>query len=180
MKALIIIDMFERDVRKRKDASKLIGNQLKLIDAFNKAKLKVILVGGSKSGKIKKTLNLVMLKIWGEEMSKEYSKNKIVKELLNTKYDYYINKKEYSAFYNTPLSKICKREKIKELFIAGISSGCCLFFSAADAAMRGIYPYIVSDASGAPSLLTHNNNLKKYDLVGGVISTRKLISKINS
>jgi len=65
MKALIIIDMFVRDIEKRRDRNKLISNQVKLMKAFRAARNKVIIAGGSKSGKASKTKNPVMLRLWG-------------------------------------------------------------------------------------------------------------------
>ena len=176
MKALIIIDMFVRDVKKRKDKNILISNQLILIKAFKYAKQKVILVGGSKTGKAKQQKNPVMLKLWGKETSKNPEENKLIPELLNSNYDHYIEKEEYSAFYKTKLESICKKEKINELYFAGISSGVCVYFSAADSAMRGIQPYLVTDASGAPSREIHKENIKKFkEIIGPVISTDELI-----
>lgn len=179
MKALIIIDMFVRDVKDRKDKHILIKNQLRLIEAFRKAKQKVILAGGEKSGNPTNHINPVMVRLWGPEESKNPEENKIVGELLNSYYDYYIPKKEYSAFFKTRLESICKKEKINGLYLAGISSGVCVFFTAADAAMRGIQPFIVTDASGAPSLKTHKKNLEKYkDILGPAITTKELIKKL--
>ena len=77
------------------------------------------------------------------------------------------------------MEQICKKEKITELYLAGISSGCCVYFTAADAAMRGIQPILVTDASGAPDEKTHRRNEENYrDLLGPIISTNKLIEKL--
>jgi isochorismate hydrolase len=172
MKALIIIDMFVRDVKDRSDKQTLIRNQLKLIKVFKDAKQKVILVGGSKFGNSRPVTNPVMLKLWGNEVSKNPEENKLIPELLSSNYDYCVEKSEYSAFYKTKLELICKKKKIEELYFAGVSSGCCVYFSAADAAMRKILPYLISDASGGPDLKTHKNNLAKFkDLLGPIIST---------
>ncbi|MEK6879588.1 MAG: hypothetical protein AABY22_08275 [Nanoarchaeota archaeon] len=70
-KRLIIIDMFARDMKYYPQKNKLIQNQLKLIEAFKKAKQKVIIAGSSKDGKpIKAPKNPVMIKLWGDEESK--------------------------------------------------------------------------------------------------------------
>lgn len=178
MKALIIIDMFVRDVKKRKDKLDLIHNQLKLIQAFKEAGQKVILVGGSTA---KFTPNPVMLRLFGNEISKNPEENKLIPELLKSDYDYYVAKSEYSAFYKTKLESICQQEKIDELYFAGISSGCCVHFSAADAAMRRIQPYLISDASGAPDIKTHRDNQIKFkQLLGPTVTTAALIRKIKN
>ena len=178
-KGLIIIDMFVKDVRDRDDKNELIKNQLELIQSFKKAKLPIILVGGNKAGKSSKSKNPVMLKLWGDEESKNPEENKILPELLNSYYDYYINKSGYSAFFRTRLESICKKENIKELYFCGIYSGVCVYFSAADAAMRKILPVIVTDATGAPSMKTHKMNIKRWiDILGPAITTKNLLKKL--
>ena len=180
MKALLIIDMIVRDVKKRSDRKSLISSQLKLILAFKKAKQKIILAGGDKSGKPSKHVNPVMLRLWGHEESKNPKENKVIPELLNSYYDYYINKKGYSAFFKTKLESICKKEKIKEIYLAGIYSGVCVYFSAADAAMRGILPILVTDASGAPNKKLHKLNISRYtDILGPAITTNKVLKKLH-
>lgn len=179
MKALIIIDMVVRDVNKRKDKDRLISNQLRLINVFKKNKQKVIIVGGAKDGKDKGTKNPVMLRLWKNEILKDPDKNKVIPELLDSKYDYYIDKSEYSAFFKTDLEKICKNNKITELYLAGIYSGVCIYFTAADAAMRGIFPVLVTDASGAPSLKTHKQNIKKFkEVLGETLTTNEVIKRL--
>lgn len=180
MKALIIIDMFVRDVKKRKDKNKLISNQLQLIKAFKNSKQKVILVGGDKSGKFKLNHNPVMVKLWGQEASKNPEENKIVPELLASEYDYYIVKSEYSAFYKTRLEKIIRKERITELYFAGLYAGVCVYFSAADAAMRGIQPYLISDASSSSDKKTHKNQRRFKTALGPVILTSELLRKLKA
>lgn len=181
MKALIIIDMFVKDVKKRKGKNKLVSNQLKLMKAFRDARQKVILVGGEKSGKFKLNQNPVMVRLWGQEASRNPEENKLVPELLASEYDYYVVKSEYSAFYKTRLEKICRKEKITELYSAGLYAGVCLYFSAADAAMRGIQPYLISDASGSSDEKTHTINQRRFKTaLGPVISTSGLLKKLKT
>lgn len=63
---------------------------------------------------------------------KKREEKKVVQELLHSRYGYYVAKPEYSAFYKTKLESICSKEKIKELCFTGLSSGCCVYFSAAE------------------------------------------------
>jgi isochorismate hydrolase len=177
MKALIIIDMCVRDVKDRYDKKKLIANQLKLIEAFNKAKQKIIVTGGKKNGKEAPTKNKLALEMWGDEISKEPEQNKIIPEILNSKYDYYINKHRYSAFFKTTLEKICKKEKITEMYFAGISSGICVHYTGVDAYMRDIRSILISDASGAPDEKTHNQNINRWKTALGKVMTTKEVIK---
>jgi len=179
-KGLIIIDMLVRDVKNRKDKDMLIKNQLNLIAAFNKSKQPVILTGARKDGRtLGKNPNPIMLKLWGNEESKNSEENKLVPELLSSNYNYYIDKSGYSAFFKTKLEKICKKEKIKELYLCGISAGVCVYFTGVDASMRKIMPFLVIDASGSPSAKTHNRNITNFrEILGSTISTRELMRKI--
>ena len=171
--------MVARDVKNRSDKKKLISNQLKLIAKFKVARQKVILTGGRKDGKPSQSSNPVMLKLWGDEESKNPEENKVISELLTSKYDYYMDKAGYSAFFRSDLEKYCKKNKINELYLVGISSGVCVYFSGADAAMRGILPILISDASGAPSEKTHQENIKRFvDILGPALTTKQVLSKI--
>ncbi|MBU0894818.1 MAG: cysteine hydrolase [Nanoarchaeota archaeon] len=154
MKALIIIDMFNADVSKRKDKNKLISNQLKLISTFKKKGHKVILT----KGKLGAKANPVMNRLWGDEYAPKKGNKKekrdkflwnisIIDALKKTNPDKIISKEAYSAFYNTDLEKYCKKNKVNELYFCGISSGCCVYFSGVDAVYRRIQPFLVTDAS---------------------------------
>lgn len=180
MRALIIIDMVVRDVKYARDKV-MIANQLKLITEFNKKKLPVILVGGFKSGKYRPSDDKLSLQLWGEEISEDPKNNRLIPELLNTNYDYYIHKPRYSSFYKTPLEHICKKRGITELYITGISLGVCLYFTAADAFMRGIRPILITDASKGPSLKIDKQNIQNYkDILGTVLTTREAIRRLSN
>ncbi len=171
--------MIVRDVIKRKDKNKLISNQLKLIEGFKKNKQKVILVGGDKNGKPSKKIDSVMFKLWGNEESKNPAENKVIPELLNSNYYYYVDKSRYSAFFKTDLEEYCKKNEINELYFCGISSGVCVYFSAADAVMRGIQPYLVTDASGSVSDKQHKININNFEsVIGPSLTTKDVLKKI--
>jgi len=178
--ALIIIDMIVRDVKSLPNKKEVIQNQLSLIEAFHRTNRKVILVGGAKDGRDKPTKNKVMLSLWGNEISKNPEKNKIIPELLDAKYDKYINKSGYSAFYKTGLEKYCRENRISTLYFCGIFSGVCVYFSAADSAMRGIQPILVTDATTTDSKKLHQENVKRFvDIIGPAEKTNTTLKKIN-
>jgi len=176
-KALVIIDMIVRDVAKRVDKARLIKNQLRLMKAFLDAGEYVILAGGNKTGIPPKTKNPVMMRLWGDEHSANPAENKIVPELLRARHSFYINKPEYSAFFHTNLEQICRKHRIGEIYFCGIYSGVCVLFSAADAAMRKIQPFLVSDASGSVNLEAHKKNIQRFsEILGPTLTTNELIS----
>lgn len=175
-RALIIIDMLARDVHKLYNRKTILKNQVALMRAFTERMEKVILVGGPKSGVPRKKLNPVMRKLWGNENSQDPSKNKVIPALLGEHFDLYIDKPEYSAFFKTKLAQYCKQNKINELYFCGIYAGCCVYFSAADAAMRGIQPYLVIDAVASPSPKRTKMNADNFKtFIGPVVKTSELI-----
>lgn len=178
MEALIVIDMFVRDVENRPDKKRLLKNQVRLMLAFTDAGKPVFLVGHSRTKR--KEPNPVMLELWGDEESPDPEKNKVMPELLSAPHNHYVGKREYSGFYRTQLGHHCKTYDVTDLYLTGISSGCCVHFTAADAAMRGIKPHLVIDASGAPDEATHADNAKKFtQLLGPTTTTRSLVHTVS-
>ena len=185
-KALIIIDMINADVPKRADKNELIKNQLKLIRAFQKRKYPVILTGGT----IECDFNPVTHRLYGDEYAgknddpKQAAKEEsydidIIEELQNTKPDKIIRKCEYSAFYNTELDQYCKNKKISDLYFCGISSGCCVYFTAVDALYRKIQPNLITDASGSDNEKKHKQNAENFNsLIGPVLKTEQLLENL--
>lgn len=183
-KALIIIDMLVNDMSGLYCSKKIIKNQVKLVEAFKKKKHKVILVGGNKDGKPSGNPtkpNPVMMRLWGDESKKKgkplpAEQLRVIPELLNGPYDLYIKKREYSAFYKTNLESYLKKNNIKEVYLAGIYAGCCVYFTGADAAMRGIQPILVKDASASPSPESLKKNIDNFKtFMGPAINTKKVI-----
>src|SRR3989344_5470979 len=185
-KALIIVDMINADVKHRKDKPELIANQLKLIHFFKKKGHKVILT----KGKIGVSENPVMTRLWGDEYAgksktaeiarREFLHNvDIINELKVVAGSKIISKQEYSAFYKTDLEKYCKKNHIDELYFCGISSGCCVYFTAVDAVYRRIQPYLVTDASGSISRGRHRKNIDNFKImIGPVLTTKQLLNKL--
>lgn len=186
VKALIVIDMFTKDIRGRYDEKKLVSNQIKLIKKFREKKLPVIFTGpkfGSKP-------NPVYERLWGDEYGdsskskKESSKTKhknlaIIPELLKLKYDKLIEKENYSAFFNTDLEKYCKKHKITELYFTGISGGCCVHYTGIDAMYRRIQPIFITDATSSPSLKRHKINIENFKIfIGPAMTTEQVIKEL--
>jgi len=179
--ALIIIDMNARDVKKLYNGTAVLNNQLKLIDAFRKRKQKIILVGGGRSGSVlaRSKRNPVIERLWGAEGEHDPEGNKIIPELMHAPYDKYVDKSEYSAFFKTDLERYCKKNKIGALYFCGIYTGCCVYFSAVDAAMRRIQPYLVTDASSSVSPAWHRKHVSNFTtFIGPAVTTNAVLKKI--
>jgi len=187
-KALIIIDMLVKDMATFPRKKRLIQNQVALVQAFKKHNHKIILVGGTKDGKPSKKKippNPVMLKLWGDESLNKKGKRlspdqlQVIPELLQGPYDLYIQKNEYSAFYKTALESYLRKNKITEVYLAGIYAGCCVYFTGVDAAMRGIQPILLTDAAASPSKKTMRRNMDNFiTFLGPALSTKQVIQKL--
>jgi isochorismate hydrolase len=177
-RGLIIIDMVKSYRLDTYNVKEILNNQIKLIDAFNKHKLPVIVVTGDPKAKP----NPVMVRIWGNE-AKKYKKkglNKLVPEIAEAKYNKLIKKSQYDAFFKTDLERYCKNKKIDKLYFCGVYSGVCVYFSGAGAAMRRIQPYLVTDASSTESLKLHKKNCIDFkEIIGQLITTKELLKEIS-
>ena len=187
MKALIIIDMIQAYSKDINDDKKIVSNQLKLIDAFQKKKLPVILAVPGKGIKLMKGDNPIGLYLWGNELEGDDKRKEgeklqdLIVELQKIKWDKKVGKPEYSCFFNTDLEKYCNSKKITELYICGIYSGCCLHYTGVDAQYRRIWPILVIDASTARGKMIHKKNCKDFrQMVGKVSTTKEVLKELNS
>lgn len=183
VKALIVIDMLEGYMKDTHNPKEVIENIKKLAVAFHKKKYKLIL---SVPKFDRKEQNPVMIRLWGEEFKGDPENQKLVKDLRDIRFDKAIIKEEYSAFYKTDLEAYCAKNKIDELYLTGVFSGCCVSYTGLDAAYRHIQPYMVSDAAGGPkrgllSTYRHKITLSNFkQMMGPVVSTKELIDSIDA
>lgn len=73
----------------------------------------------------------------------------IIKEFKPEEKYYLIKKKRYSGFFRTDLNKVLKKLGAKELIITGLVTNICVFYTAADAIMRGYQVTIFRDSVAA-------------------------------
>ena len=78
-------------------------------------------------------------------------------------------KTTYSAFYKTQLEATLKRLKIERLTVVGILTNICVFFTAADAVMRGYDVEVPRDAVAA---LNRDENEYALSQMAGVLKVR--------
>lgn len=176
MKALLVIDMQEEGMKGLYKKVEIVKNILKLIDKFNSKNYKVI------QSKVwitdpKKTS---MTKLWPNEGIANTKGAEIILELKDKKFDKIIKKTNYSAFFGTQLDNYLKKNKVKELYIVGIHSGCCILFTGVDAYYRNYDVFFVKDAiSSAGGKKSVINGLKNFEMFcGKTISTSQLIKHV--
>ena len=154
----------------------VIRNISKLIDKFHSKRHKVI------QAKVwitdpKKTS---MTKLWPNEGIANTEGTEIMPELESKPYDAVIKKTNYSSFYGTSLDSYLKKNKIKELYIVGINTGCCILFTGVDAFYRGYDVYLVEDASSTSSgKAYHEKGIKAFKtFCGKIITANGLLKKL--
>lgn len=186
VKALIVIDMFVKDIRGRFDEKELISNQIKLIKKFKELHLPIIFTGA----KFGTEPNPVYDKLWGDEYGDESKSEEeaseirhknlaIIPELINIGCDKFIEKEMYSAFFNTDLEQYCKDQNITELYFAGVSGGCCVHYTAVDAMYRKIQPIMITDATSSPDIETHKNNIEDFNVfIGPSMTTEDVLKSL--
>lgn len=77
------------------------------------------------------------LKIWGEHSMKGTWGSEIIPELAPQPGDYSLEKRTYSAFFETGLDSLLRDLKVDHLILTGVVTNICIQHSAADAYLRG-------------------------------------------
>ena len=92
---------------------------------------------------------------WGENIIEGTEAHKLMDALFFTnENDIVIKKRRYSAFYNTNLNNLLKRDKIEEVIITGVMTNLCCETTARDAFVRDYRVHFMIDGTAAsdPSL----------------------------
>jgi nicotinamidase-related amidase len=85
-------------------------------------------------------------KIWPRHAVKGTDGAEVVRELEPGPDDIVLEKTTYSAFYDTRLADTLKQRNVARLTIVGILTNICVFFTAADAVMRGFEVEVPRDS----------------------------------
>jgi len=86
-----------------------------------------------------------------------------VVEPLRGREDHHVEKTRYSGFYGTDLEDRLRRGGITRLVIAGILTDICVYFTAADAYMRGFEVAVLKDGVAALSPEDHQWALRQME-----------------
>jgi nicotinamidase-related amidase len=86
---------------------------------------------------------------------------KVVKNLLPKKGDYFVLKPKHSAFYSTSLNVLLESLGARTLIITGIASNICVLFTANDAYMRDYKIKVPGDCVCANTLSENENALRQ-------------------
>ncbi|MGC9166185.1 MAG: cysteine hydrolase family protein [Thermoplasmata archaeon] len=87
------------------------------------------------------------LKVWGKHAMKGSYASEIIDELKPELNDIVIEKRTYSAFYNTELERILKEKNIQKLIVAGVSTDICVLHTVSNAFFAGFETYVVEECT---------------------------------
>jgi nicotinamidase-related amidase len=177
-KTLLIIDM-QKDIcydKRRKDkVIAALPSMNNAINAFFENGYKIIYTCFSLS------INDDQFDRFGDTYCVEGTEGaEIINELLPLKGDILI-KKKHSAFFETELDKILKKNKVQELYLAGLQTQICIMTTAADASFRGYRPIVIEECVISTKEKQKTDALKwikKY--VGDVQTLNEVVNNINN
>ena len=125
-------------------------------------------------------------KIWGPHALKGTNGAKIIDELKPTALDYVIPKRTYSAFYNTKLESLLKKNFGKKgpdvIIITGVCTDICVTDMAYDAFVRGCDVMVPEDAVTAFREQDHHSALEymKKNYGAKILKTSKIIDILSN
>jgi len=140
--SVIVVDMlndFVTGALKCERASKIIPSIQRLLDVARKKKISVIYVSDAHLPGVDNEL-----KLWPPHAIVGTKGADIIEELKPVQGDYALQKRRYSAFYETGLDPLLRELKIDTVVLVGLVTNVCIQHTAADAFFRG-YRIIVPE-----------------------------------
>ena len=175
-KALLVIDM-QKDLcynpRRKKKVLQMLIPLKEIIDLFHQKGLPIFYIAFSLDE------NDQQFKRFGDRYCIEGTEGaKIIPELFPLK-GKIIKKRKHSAFFETELDTLLKKEKVSDIYLTGMQTQICIMTTAADASFRGYRPVAVSDCVLSTKEKRKSealNWIKKY--VGEVLSLSEVSGEI--
>ncbi|MCY9807241.1 cysteine hydrolase [Lentilactobacillus senioris] len=117
------------------------------------------------------------LKIWGEHSMKGTWGSQITTELTPQDGDYSLEKRTYSAFFETGLDSLLRELNVDNLILTGVVTNICIQHSAADACLRGYEITVPTETTEAlnDKDYKHALNYIKTMYGGKIISSTELL-----
>ncbi len=174
--ALLIVDMLNDFVTgslKCERAQRIIPNIRRLADAARAAEVPVIY------GNDAHLPEDFELKIWGAHAMKGTPGAQTISQLREQKGDEVLDKRTYSAFYETPLDTVLRAHDVTHLAITGLHTNICCRHTSADAFFRGYAPVLPEDGVDGLTEQAHRDGLEyvKTMYQAEVTSSDKLLRK---
>ncbi len=163
--AVIVIDMLNDFIYgslKCERAKPIIPKIKRLLSEARRRGIPVIYANDSHIPKVDHEF-----KLWGEHAVKGTWGAKVIDELRPEEGDYVIEKRRYSAFYETGLDMLLRELGVDTLVLTGLHTNMCVKHTAADAFYRGYSIVVVKDCVQAFTEEDHEWGLKYMSKVYG-------------
>lgn len=157
MEAVIVVDMLVDFVHGKLAAARaaaLIDPLARLLGAARAAAKPVIYVGDAHLP------HDFELRLWGEHAMRGSDGARIIPELAPGKDDYLLEKRSYSAFFETGLDSLLRSRSVDTLVLAGLHTHICVRHTAADAFFRGYRIVVPTDCVTAFAEAEHESGLE--------------------
>jgi nicotinamidase-related amidase len=178
--ALVLIDLQNGTLQMNLavPADQVLANAAKLVEAFRKAKLPIVVVNvnpiGAASGKVRKAVNVALPPDFSEDWFKIHSKIKTLPS------DLFITKQTWNAFYETALDHELKKRNITQIVLAGVAISIGVEGTARGANERGYNITFAQDAMTDLAAEAHETSLKYiFPRTGEIGTTDEIIEKLN-
>ncbi|MCR6691763.1 MAG: cysteine hydrolase [archaeon YNP-LCB-003-016] len=162
--AIVVIDMakdFVYGSLKCERALRIIPNLKRLIEEARRLGVPIIYVNDSHL-----PVDFEM-KLWGEHSMKGSEGSKVIDEIAPEKGDYVLEKRVYSAFYETGLDPLLRSLGVDTVILTGLHTNICVRHTAADAFFRGYKIIVPSDAVEAFTEKDHIEGLEYLKRIYG-------------
>ncbi|OGK15793.1 hypothetical protein A2774_02595 [Candidatus Roizmanbacteria bacterium RIFCSPHIGHO2_01_FULL_39_12c] len=146
-KALLITDMIDLYIKGEKPLvpietrQKLIFKVKKAVRLARSKKIPLIYINSAFRGfdPIYKLIN------YREQSMEKRNDPKVIDELKPGKNDYVLKKRGYDGFWLSGLEKLLKKLRIKDLYLTGCQTDCCIRETAVTASHLGYNVYVLKD-----------------------------------
>ncbi len=147
MKALIVVDLLnefihgddEQRLIREKDKKEFISKCKEVIDLAHKKNIPVIY------SNLALTKDNLLLNVTGECAMKGTEGAKIIPELNVLGKDHIAEKGGYDGFWKSDLEKLLKKLSVKEVYLIGTQTDCCVRETGVTAAHLGFDVFVIED-----------------------------------
>ncbi|MGI4805702.1 MAG: cysteine hydrolase family protein, partial [Janthinobacterium lividum] len=137
-------------------ANHILENAVKLVEAFRKAKLPIVVVNvnptGAVSSKVRKVINVSLPPDFNDDWFKIHPQIKTQPD------DIFITKQTWNAFYRTVLDEELKKRNITQIVLAGVATSIGIEGTARAANERGYNIAFAQDAMTDRIAEAHENS----------------------
>ncbi len=181
--ALLIYDMQTWYVNRYEDPSRLVGNIQRLRSAADAAGVPTIYAEAEPVQNIAE--RGISRDLWGEGIGAvedaRANDTEIHADLAPRSQDLVIQKRKYSAFFQTELESLLRRMNRNQIILCGNFANHGCMTTAVDAYMRNIKVFFIADALGAFDAAAHDMALRWVaDTCGQIMLTEQVTVQLDS